>query len=255
MRHLFAPTMALAVALASSSARADGFVHRLPKDGSWVLYALRGVEEDENSSEPDMVMTGTLRIASVGSAKVDDEPCRWIEMTMSWKGEQDGRDAREGEETCKLLIPEKYLTKGEAPADHILRGWQKKSFRGKESPPRELNLFHAKPYAGFASVFLLGPPENLEKLGEKVVESKLGKLPCKGFKGTQHVEFPAPDGSFEAPLETEVRLHEKAPFGVVTFQFFTYEPGAGGQLGDRIKGTLTLNDFGTGAQSALPEKN
>jgi hypothetical protein len=50
----------------------------------------------------------------------------------------------------------------------------------------------------------------------------------------------------------ETRLHEKAPFGVVSSRM-TFEMTRDGKVLQTVDATLKLTDFGTDAETALPD--
>src|SRR5690349_14609236 len=133
MRTLLAATMAVAVLTASLTARGDGLIAKLPEDGTWAIYKSQGYKERANKTREDV--TGTVKISSVGKKTESGEPCRWIEIEHSYK--TDAGDKRQIE---KLLIPEMYLTLGEAPAEHIVRGWHEFDSLPEEGKPHMLDF-------------------------------------------------------------------------------------------------------------------
>ena len=62
--------------------------------------------------------------------------------------------------------------------------------------------------------WLCRPLKNVKKLNKAVVESGLGKLECEGVTGTLPKEFFSGPGLYSI----DIRLHEKAPFGFVSWQ-------------------------------------
>jgi hypothetical protein len=102
--------------------RADGLICRLPADGTRVKYDLESTAEMKAdaadfpglASPKTVNVRGAITLSSVGHTKVDQQECRWIEI---------GRDIPEQEvrSVLKLLIPERYLGRGEDPFLHVLR--------------------------------------------------------------------------------------------------------------------------------------
>src|SRR5262249_35823821 len=113
--------------------------------------------------------TGTMTMASVGKAREGAEACRWIEFTVKLKD-----SGAEHTLIRKLLIPEKYLKKGENPTEHVVRGWAKYDNEEVE---------RAVPVHGRWPAYLAGPLQDERKLDRRLVESKLGALRCEGVTG------------------------------------------------------------------------
>jgi hypothetical protein len=108
------------------------------------------------------------------------------------------------------------------------------------------------PLAAPIAAFLAGPPKNpaeLEKI--ELDDPKLGKISTAGVTGDQ--EFDGP-GGMQVAINLENRLHEKAPFGLVTANW-KFQVKANGQA--FVQGTfkLTLAEINTTALTELPDKN
>ena len=99
--------------------------------------------------------------------------------------------------------------------------------------------------SNFPGMFLHKPFDNPQKLEKTLVESKLGKTECEGVKAMETVRG--------MKITYEIRLHDKAPFGVVTHHSIVEIKQNEGTAVLSTK--LTLSDFGTDAQSALPNSN
>jgi hypothetical protein len=214
---------------------AEGLVYQLPEDGAWVRFDARG-KGFSASGEVRVSITGSLTISSVGQSQVDGELCRWIEIHMKGKFQRNKEEAEYGE-ILKALIPEKYLKQGEDPRQHVLKAWKKDSRTGVVA--LDLEGEGAREIRSYDEIFHAPLPQVTE-LEEKMVESKLGKLKCKGLAGRE------PQG--KTVFSTETRLHNSAPFGVVTFR---YEKKRASGEGRSM--TLTLKDFGNNATSELPQ--
>jgi hypothetical protein len=213
--------------------RADGLFYLLPEDGSWVRfesqYTFR-IDGMERVGEGK----GTITMASVGKVLDGTEPCRWIEFKVRLKDV--------GPEQIlirKLLIPEKYLKRGVNPTEHVVRGWAK--FNDEA-------VARAVPVHGYWPAYLAGPLQDERKLDEQLVESKLGALKCEGVTGW--IQYQEGDLHMKATFET--RLHERAPFGVVSSRL-QFELKRDGKIQRTIDATAKLIDFGTGATTALPD--
>src|SRR5262245_3407124 len=101
--------------LCAGMARADGLLYQLPEDGSWVRFEAQYTFKAEGMEKPGQG-TGTLTMASVGKVVEGSEPCRWIEFELKLKD-----IGPEQVLIRKLLIPEKYLKKGENATEHVVR--------------------------------------------------------------------------------------------------------------------------------------
>ena len=231
MKTMSLPLRAAALAcllLTPLTTRADGLLYQLPKDGAWVLF-------DLEMSAKDRMTKGTLKMSSVGAVKVDNKPCRWIELKMTVK-----MDEREETYVAKLLAPEKDLREGGKPFENRIRGWLKERLDGEVAELDEKNQ-------GPVPIFLSSPLKDAKKLEPKIVESKLGKLKCAGVTG--HIEYKEGEGKIKVTFET--RRHKNAPFGVVTSNIKLEVERNGNR--EEFKMTFKLREVGKGAVSDLPD--
>jgi hypothetical protein len=214
------------------NARADGLLYQLPEDRSWVRFTASYTFKADGMGQAGQG-TGTMTMASVGMALQGSERCRWIEFKIHLKD-----SGMEHTLIRKLLIPEKYLKKGENGTEHVVRGWAK-----YVDEPVE----RAVPVHGRWPAYLAGPLRDERKLEKQLVESKLGALECEGVTGWMEYE----EGYVHMKVTFETRLHEKAPFGVV-FSRMTFEMTRDGKVRQTVDATLKLTEFGTDAETALP---
>jgi hypothetical protein len=175
-----------------------------------------------------------MTMASVGKAIEGSEACRWIEFKIHLKD-----SGMEHTLIRKLLIPEKYLKKGENPTAHVVRGWAKYDDEDVE---------RAVPVHGWWPAYLAGPLQDERKLEKQLVESKLGVLECEGLTGWMEYQ----EGDLHTKATFETRLHEKAPFGVVSSRM-RFEMTRDGKVQRTIDATLKLTEFGRDAETALPD--
>ncbi|MBI3464745.1 MAG: hypothetical protein HY000_17070 [Planctomycetes bacterium] len=227
---LLCATLIAVGVLGPGIARADGLLYQLPEDRSWVRFDVRYTLKREGMEQANQAK---LTMASVGKAFEGADECRWIELRV-----QLNENGTERTLIRKLLIPEKYLKKGESPMEHVVRGWSKQG---------DQDVQRAEPDDGPWPAFLAGPLQDEKKLDKQLVESKLGALECAGVSGS--VQFKAGDRDTKVVFET--RLHEKAPFGVVSTRM-QFEMKHDGQVQESVDATLKLADFGKDAESALP---
>lgn len=234
--------IAAAAAIATNPAHADGLIRKLPEDATWATFKVEGYKEKRNNrKEP---VAGWMRMSSVGSATEEGQPCRWIEFDDTFsKGERPERRV-----INKLLIPEKYLTAGETPGEQIVRGWSRFD-QPEQGSVRPLDKLEGKPFASQAWVYLVGPATDEQKLEPITIDhKKLGQITCERRTGTFRAKIPHLEGPLEVSGAFEARLHDRAPFGVMWYEFTGREPD-----GRELKVTLSLDDFGPTAVSALAE--
>jgi hypothetical protein len=229
-----------ALVLSASLVQADGLLCDLPKDGSWVTY-----DADVNATGPggmNMTIKGTFNLASVGEATEGGEPCRWIEVEFKLAMVMGDRK-NEKTEVYKLLIPEKYLAKGESPLEHVVRAWVKrdKSEPVKLDNPNDID-------AGPLPLVLAAAWKNAKDLEQTEVECKLGKVACKGTEGT--LEFKNKRGG-TMKCKLEKRLHPDSPFGVASSRWNIELPEMG--EGSGMTWNIKLADFGKDAKSKMPD--
>jgi hypothetical protein len=226
----------LVIAGFTTMVQADGLIYQLPKDGAQVRY------ETETTLVVDgqeQTLKGSLTVSSVGHMQENGEECRWIEIKMITP--QNGQDQIV---VSKVLVPEKHLGTGKSAAENAIRVWVKEGDAQPQSF-RDLKESQAVPQR----IFLAGPPKNPGELDKKEVDGKLGKLDCAGVTG--ELEFEVEFGTIGISLEN--RLHEKAPFGLVS-ALWKFELKNNGQVA--LQGTfkLTVADTSTTALSELPDR-
>ena len=234
----------VAVLLVGSSARGDGLLYQLPPDGSWVRFRAAMTHDAGGAAGEPGKMNATFTMRSVGSETVEGEKCRWIEMELVPTNPPDAQQGAPGgppHVVCKLLLPEKNLQKGKDPLDHIVKGWLK--FGDQE--PQEMKDAHSE-QAGPVPAFLSGPLDDVKQLDKKTIDTKLGKLECAGL--TARKDYAQGDAKTNVKFET--RLHDKAPFGVVSSTLHYQTTRARGPEGGTL--ALDFDDAGKDAKSAIP---
>lgn len=242
IRSIVVVTLIAFVATSPGTARAEGLVLQLPKEGAWAQFEMIQVKGlvDSNSGKTlieDRTTQATLRISSVGSATVEKKSCRWIELKL----EEPMGDSI-STIILKLLIPDDHLKKGGDPAGNIMQGWVK----GGDKPVRPIGDGDSIP----VRMLVAGPEEKLTKLDPKVVECKAGKLKCDGLSGTSTWKD---DNERNFNTTYELRLHRKSPFGVAWWKSESDVVDKGARM--TIKATSSLIESGTDATSELPDHN
>ena len=212
-----------------SQVAAEGLVYRLPPDGTSARF-------DLTFDAKGKTLTGSLVMSSVGQTTVDGEKCRWLEFKTVLEGETN---------IAKVLIPEKHLKAGANPGEKALKIWVK---RGKREAEELADLKDKK--AGPAPVLLSGPYQNVKKLAKEAVDkTPLGKgVECAGVTGTNTFD----QGKEKITITFEDRLHDMAPFGVVTSRM-TFKITRDDVEQESGVLALRLTEIGKNAQSELPD--
>ncbi|QDU41886.1 hypothetical protein Mal52_03410 [Symmachiella dynata] len=241
MHALCTLTFMVLLTLVTTTAQAEGLIHQLPEDGAWAQFDIQGKGTDADGST--VTLSGTITMSSVGTAEVDGEQCRWIEVATEGK-----RDDQAFTDIVKLLIPESQLAQGKDPLKHVLKIWHKHSqVPGGAKQIEDLAGQNARYLRKFRPL-LHGPFEMVQKLEKAPVDSKLGKVDCDGYSASGEVEM----GTILMNSQYTIRLHKSAPFGVVTWQAETEVSREGQALGT-MSTKFKLSDFGKDAKSAIPD--
>jgi len=207
MRQLTMFALLVIMMFLPATAAAEGLIYQLPEDGAWVRFEVNG-KGIASDGTVRVTVKGTQTIRSVGRATVNDQQCRWIELETEMTFQRAGGKAGKLNEVIKLLIPEKYLTKGKNPRDHVL-----KAYKGASAKTiRELDLKgnDAREIQSLDEVFH-APLKQISPLPATTIKTKQQSWTCEGFKGES-----TSDGTI---FRTETRINKKAPFGVVTYKY------------------------------------
>jgi len=244
MRVMHTVEVVMVFAIGATTAYADGLFCNLPKDGTWATYQF-----DSSVSHGQygvQTVKGTIRMASVGAVTENGQPCRWIEVAMEPQFEKGTAPPGGGtKQVIKVLIPEKFLAKGETPLDHAIRAW--KWAKGEGEPEKMKDL--RDPDDAPIHVILSGPLKDAKQLPKAEVEGKLGELLCEGVTGSLELKLSG-GATFRYVLEN--RMHRRAPFGIVTSRWTeTIVKGYKG-AGSKQEWNLKLIDFGENAKSEMP---
>lgn len=232
---------ALTFVASVSVAVADGMIHELPADGSWVRFDVTG-EGQKPGGEVAISLKGSLTLKSVGREQVDGIDCRWIEFETTLEFQ---RGDRKGEQTeiFKLLIPEKYLVTGQNPRAHVLKAWK----RDAAGATRELDLKgqNAREVESLDEL-LNGGLVQSEKMEGVEIKTPGGTFACTRLNGKES------SASGDIDLETQTWLTDKVPFGVAAYRHSKIRKRAGESLGGRWM-ELKFAKSGTDAKSAVAD--
>jgi hypothetical protein len=250
--------MLAAALVITQSVLADGLIFQFPVDGTWVKYSGKLSVEIKPSGAKEWVKTdGTaeIRVCSNGAVTRAERPCRWIEINMrTW---QDGVKDPVGVNDLRVLVPERYLTRGSDPLERpALTYWNLK----------DADRLGLKDEPGFDRFryeidrFLISFPPPLtdeQQLPPLDVETPAGTFKgCEVIAGTSHFDRPTKDeGRWEIRSRWKIALHDDAPFGVARIDLEESEGVEISQGGGRIKvrgaSSLKLSEVGTNADSWL----
>lgn len=239
MRILPIAVWAAALALGTGSAHADGLIRHLPEeDGAWVEYFLtvRVV------GRPDTETTGILKVSSIRSENVDGTRHRWIELNLTLH--QDAGDQRS---LFKLLLPGDRIADGE-PLEHVAKGWLKRDGEQEPLPFPELRDLER----ALLQALLPGSIAETAEVDEfRRVDYQRGRLECPSAVAGREV---VKTDSIEADAEFTVWPHEEIPFGTAAVKIVAEGRSQSNGGLPRTVLDFVVNDFGTGAESELPDR-
>jgi hypothetical protein len=250
MSRTFSLIALFSLLFSAEFASADGFLQKLPKDGTRAVYTLNGkfkATAGPNGQMAEGKIDGSIQITSVGQATENNEPCRWIEIKVDMGVAMGDQPGPHKVIVYKLLIPEKFLVKGQSPLDHVVRAWSKEDQREATElkDPKNIEL-------GPLPILLAGPMQDAKPLDKAEVDSKLGqKVPCEGVAGT--VDYAMKDGK-KMQCKMENRVHEQSPFGIVAATW-TVEIKKENDSEGGMEWSIVLSDIGENAKSELPDQN
>ena len=191
-------------------------------------------------------LQNTVTISSVGQVRRAEQDCRWIELVMR-------SDDREN--MLKVLVPEKFLTRGEDPLDHAILAFfnPKGADRAKVPPENGFNRI-AYELDRFRPVFPM-PLKEVRELPRKTIKTPIGTFTdCEVIAGTMEFDRPLmAEGRCEVKSSWQIALHPDAPFGVVQVQCqetareFTHNT----RCDISATSTLTISGKGNNAKSKL----
>lgn len=235
--HIASAPLLVVLLANASSIRADGFIQKLPDNGTWARYFMTLTEKHPG----DFEIVGTLTVRSVGRETAEGIDCRWIEFDV--EGSIDGRNLWH---RYKVLAPEEDFAEEKRSAVRIIRGWQQDNF--DEKPERitagdssqHFNLMHQ----------LCRPMKGRNVVSEpRKLDFQKGTLECRsGISG----ELEKSETNTRQRFVFTIWPHEKAPFGSARAEYKTLLDEKGKTI-LQMHDTFILADFGTGAKSAMPE--
>ena len=247
---------------------ADGLIWQLPPDGTAVEFEgdcrsefkpvlsrefadkLPSKEVEKLECPQNVKLRTSVTVSSVGQVTRVEQKCRWIELT--WR-------SNDNENVLKVLVPEKFLTRGEDPLDHAILTFfnPKPADKAGVSEEKGFNRIQYE-LDRFRSVFPT-PLKEVRQLANRTIETPLGMFAdCEVIAGTTEFDRPLRGGGHWASKSSwQLALHPDAPFGIVQIQCSS----TGSEFSSRsrcdISSTLTLTISGKGhdAKSSLPGRS
>jgi hypothetical protein len=214
VRFIHLTILAALVALGfGASARAQGLILNLPKDGAWVRFegTVKQVEFRPEAPEGDISMEWIqhLTIKSVGREEAvyngKKAPCRWVEIKiLTGKPSESGVETGPvGERIYKLLIPEVRVVGTIADTEKIpfsfldiVKGYRKVAGNVTPIPlaPGGEGAFQVYPLVGPLMHFDTIEPAG----GDEQVQVPGGAIKAKKFKARRVIESPTVRTTCEA---------------------------------------------------------
>lgn len=261
---------------------ADGLIYQLPPDGTFAEFRGELTAEATLSVDKELLekldaeskaklhqsivdRNFTVTISSVGQTQRAGQPCRWIEMTSSIPPEDHGvagaKELKDDDRRhlLKVLVPEKFLKRGEDPLEHAILTFfnQKDRDRNKlESEPGFSRIRYE--LERFRPVFPQ-PLANVKSLPKKTIKTPVGTFTdCEVISGVTELDAPllGADGKrMEFQEHWTIALHPNAPFGVVEMAWSTVGAEVSSLSVGNLKAQrkLTLSRIGSEAKSAYQE--
>jgi hypothetical protein len=244
MKKLAALSIAVFAVSGPAAFAGGGLLQSLPKDGTWTKYYMEMKQEAPATKE----VIGEFTLKSVGSVTENGKKCRWIEIEM--KAEEGGKKRHS---IMKFLVNEKHLKPGSKEAPEVVRGWNRQD---TGSEVKELSEMEKNPN-GMMSIFFGGHRKDVKTLKDaKVVDYQKGKLKITdGTSGKLEMDLGpnAPQG-FKYDVTQSLWSHKSVPFGTAAMELKMLIKRKEMVVANMTM-KFTVQDHGTGAKSALPDKN
>jgi hypothetical protein len=257
----------LAIVLAAagaSAALADGLIWRLPPDGTSAEYQgechgefkevlpkeladrLPPEERENRQQRQTLNRRTTVTVSSVGQVTRAEQKCRWIEFVWGFG---------DGEHVLKILVPEKYLTRGHDPLDHTILALFNPKGRDRAQIPPEKGFDRIAYELDRFRPLSPAPLKELRQLPKATITTPVGTFAdCEVVEGVTEFDRPLlAEGRDEMKGSWRIALHPDAPFGVVQLHCNSTgsEFGAHARCDISTTVTLTLSGKGNNAKSKL----
>jgi len=225
---------------------AGGLIQKIPADGAWVKYFMMA-----NLFGPgafDSKYTGRWTIRSVGHPTLKGRKYRWIEFHRHFDR---SATVPAGDNWIKYLVPEQALVSEKDASAHVVRIWGKSDTEmpGKTEPSADSDV------SRYYGLFLQGLPRKkiVRSRHPRVIAYQHGELKCP-MQTVEVFEYKSVDDTHRRHrFEVQCTLwkHKDVPFGVAAARI-VWKRWIDGKLIWTWKHDFLVNDFGSGAKSALP---
>lgn len=238
----------LAVAIpASTTFAAGGFLQKLPKDGTWVKYNL----EAKVGQAPMAEMTGTITFRSVGKVVENGEAFRWIEM--EFEGEQNGKQKHQ---VMKVLVREKDLRPGAETPLKVLRGWNQFLVEGAKQPPKEFSELERSANGPVAFYFRVPLKDAKSIKRARQIFYQKGRFDlATAHAGAGDITLMNDNAPADVKYAARYTVwsHKSVPTGTAAMEI-ELKMSRKDKVIVKMTMKFDLQDYGTGAKSALPDK-
>jgi hypothetical protein len=256
LKRLILPSAVVPAILlvATCAVLADDGPAKLPADGWWVRYYITSRREGTND---DIIIKRTYSL--VGTSTENGEKCRWVEMNS-----EQTFNAKERKEILKFLIPGKELLESEKPLNSLVRAWGKFD----DEPVEELKFNQPLGVRGSVAsadfvwgrdmVILPGPQRKATLVNErKVVEYQQGRLEMTEGRTGKHVAtrqavtvVQKQTVALEFTVWNHTSLAPAFAAAKTRFEILIDDAPRAADVSEWV-----IEDFGTDAKSAMPDKN
>ena len=242
--HFFRKIQCLTVALSAvllvftcATSQAQRLISKLPEDGSWAKYEMKGATTTSNGNINKNSATMIVRV--VGTEHMNMDAYRWVEIEQRQDHIKNSMPS-----IYRFLIKEDDITNGEDPLAHIKKCWTI-SLAPNLDIVKEYDV--KKDSLQFLEWFLPPQLEKQKTLEPKTLKTSLGELECKGASGV-YDQSRAPN--YIQRHTFTVYAHDKCPFGTVSLHRLT-EAIIDKATNHKLEYTFELKETGTGAKSLV----
>ena len=234
---------AVLLVLLSGSVSADGLIFKSPREGDWVQFTISDRITESDGTE--VGVSGTLKMTALGTVDVNGETCRWIELVVRAKQNDEGFS-----HVDKLLIPVRDLAAGKDPLQHLQKMWRQNPETTGEvrdfsdfSGPRARLLSSLRP-------LLHGRSKDAIQLESIPVDTpKGGMLNCDGITYASESD----ERGTSITSSYTVRWHDQVPFGVMSYSA-DRNISRDGKQPSVVKMRLMLAEYGSDGVTVLPNR-
>lgn len=240
------PLVVVASAAVQPASASGGFLQKLPEDGSWVSYFMEGKAEEG----PMQQLSGTMKLKSVGTETVNGEAYRWLEL--DFEGSSNEMKTRT---LMKVLVREKDFKDKAARGMTIERGWQLNAFGDKKPMVKELSDSEKSPDGPMSFLFRCSMKKPIAIKKAKTIDYQKGRLKLEtATSGELDVNFQQNQPKdYSSTFRQTIWKHKSVPTGTAALEL-QMEVRQKDKVVVKMTMLFTVQDYGKGAKSALPDK-